>query len=261
MKKLVVVAAVSMAIAFVVGRMSVQVPANAEGRGEQGAGAWTPKGNGDVNGDGAIDISDAVYTLTWLFMGGKAPEVIDCPPPRGGALPATGQTICLNYSYPPPIPCDDAEFPGQDGFYHAGCPSQGRFMDNGDGTITDNCTGLMWQKDTADVSGNGLIGDSEEDGLFWPDALKYCESLNFAGHTDWRLPNVRELQSIVDYGRWDPAIDPVFTAVSDDYWSSSSDLSESDDSLNPWRVRFDAGYVDSWGVTGDHFIRAVRNAP
>ncbi len=63
------------------------------------------------------------------------------------------------------------------------------FRDNGDGTVTDLATGLMWKKDD---SGSGME---------WKDALAYCEDLSYAGHTDWRLPDAKELQSIVDYSR------------------------------------------------------------
>ncbi len=70
------------------------------------------------------------------------------------------------------------------------------FEDNGDGTVTDHATGLMWQQ--AD-SGSGMD---------WEDALAYAEGLTLAGHDDWRLPNVKELQSIVDYTRSPSASDP-----------------------------------------------------
>lgn len=61
--------------------------------------------------------------------------------------------------------------------------------DNGNGTITDNATNLMWmQKDS-------------ENGMNWKDALDYAENANHAGHSDWRLPTIKELQSIVDYSR------------------------------------------------------------
>jgi hypothetical protein len=78
-----------------------------------------------------------------------------------------------------------------------------QFVDNGDGTITDNATGLTWQK--AD-SGRGMN---------WSQALAYAENLDLAGQTDWRLPNAKELQSIVDYTRCpdvtdSAAIDPIF---------------------------------------------------
>jgi formylglycine-generating enzyme required for sulfatase activity len=80
------------------------------------------------------------------------------------------------------------------------------FTDNGDGTVTDAATGLMWQQDDSGV------------GMQWQDALAYAESLSLAGHDDWRLPNAKELQSVVDYTRspdysGSAAIDPVFSCT------------------------------------------------
>ncbi len=77
------------------------------------------------------------------------------------------------------------------------------FVDNGNGTVTDNATGLIW---TQDDSGTGLD---------WEDALNYCASLDYAGISAWRLPDAKELQSIVDYSRSpdatnSAAIDPIF---------------------------------------------------
>jgi len=94
------------------------------------------------------------------------------------------------------------------------------FHDNGDGTITDRATGLMWSE--AD-SGKGLN---------WQDALAWVQSKNtekFLGHSDWRLPNAKELQSVVDYTRI-PASDPLFqlTKLSDGefpyFWTSTTHL-------------------------------------
>ncbi len=81
------------------------------------------------------------------------------------------------------------------------------FTDNGDGTITDVATGLMWQQ-----ADDGTTRD-------WEDALSYAENLSLAGYDDWRLPNAKELQSIVDYSRCpdvtnSAAIDPLFSATS-----------------------------------------------
>jgi hypothetical protein len=69
------------------------------------------------------------------------------------------------------------------------------FVDNGDGTVTDRATGLMWQQ--ADIGS----------GMDWEDALAYAESLTLGGYDDWRLPNVKELQGIVDYTRSPSAVD------------------------------------------------------
>lgn len=78
-----------------------------------------------------------------------------------------------------------------------------QFVDNGDATITDKATGLTWQK-----ADNG-------EGVNWQGALAYAENLTLAGHDDWRLPNAKELQSIIDYTRSpetsnSAAIDPIF---------------------------------------------------
>jgi hypothetical protein len=111
-----------------------------------------------------------------------------------------------------------------------GNPSYGRndFHDNGDGTITDRATGLIWSK-----------ADSGQ-GMNWRDALAWAQKKNaerFLGHDDWRLPNVKELQSIVDYTRspdttHSPAIDPAFhcTTITNEahqadypfYWSATT---------------------------------------
>ena len=77
------------------------------------------------------------------------------------------------------------------------------FTDNGDGTITDKATNLMWMQDD-----NGA-------GVYWEEALTYAENFEYAGYTDWRLPDVKELQSIVDYTRspgttHSAAMDPLF---------------------------------------------------
>lgn len=77
------------------------------------------------------------------------------------------------------------------------------FQDNGDGTISDNATGLMWTQ------------DDDGEGMKWENALYYAENYEFAGQTDWRLPNAKELQSILDYTRApsitnSAAIDPLF---------------------------------------------------
>ena len=109
--------------------------------------------------------------------------------------------------------------------YVRGNPRYGanNFADNGNGTVTDCATGLVWQK--AD-SGRGMD---------WQEALVYAEGLVLAGLDDWRLPNAKELQSIVDYTRAPdasdamrrgPAIDPVFSVATPEswYWTGTTHL-------------------------------------
>ena len=92
-----------------------------------------------------------------------------------------------------------------------GGQSSNNFIDNLDGTITDINTNLMWQKDA------GMP-------CLWQQALSYCENLSLAGYDDWRLPNANEQQSIIDYSRYAPSIDPIFMdTVTSCYWTSTSD--------------------------------------
>lgn len=71
------------------------------------------------------------------------------------------------------------------------------FTDNSDGTITDNVTGLIWQKCSAgQANDSSCTGD--QDILTWQEALDYCNGLSLAGYNDWRLPNIKELYSILD---------------------------------------------------------------
>jgi len=217
------------------------------------AAVGTPSGNGDVNGDGELNIADAVYLLSYLFSSGPAPEPIVG---GGGGLAATGQGTCYDWQGNV-IDCTSAEYPAQDGFYRKGCPKEGRYVDNGDGTVSDTCTGLVWQKDTADVNGDGAI-TWEGDALTWQDALKYCDALVFAARDDWRLPNIRELLSIVDYSRNDPTIDPVFGAISRWYWSSSTGGFWP---VLAWGVLFSIGLGGYDGKDSSYYVRAVRSGP
>jgi hypothetical protein len=240
---------VVLVVGIVAGRLSEQAPVSAEGR---GAGEPPAMPCADLNADGRADISDAVYLLSCLFMGGDCPK---CPPRNGQpvGLPDTGQATCYD-AEGNEVLCDNDTCPGQDGFYETACSVEGRFVDNGDGTVTDNCTGLMWQKDTADTNGDGQIDG--DDRLPWCDGLAYCQNLTFAGHDDWRLPNIRELESIVDYGRSGPATDPVFGAVSSFHWSSSS---RQDVPYQAWLVVFHIGNVIlATKDVVDGFVLAVR---
>jgi len=221
-------------------------------------GGLLASGNGDTNGDQAIDLSDAVYLLTWLFQDGPAP--VPCPREGGvSGLPDSGETLCYDRRGNV-VPCDGdgALCRGQDALYPTGCSSEGRFVENGDGTLTDTCTGLVWLEETADVNLDGRIDSA--DAIPWCDALDYCENLTYAGHDDWRLPNVRELQGIVDYGRFGPATDPVLGAASSTYWSSTTCARFP---IFAWRVIFSDGDVVVGGKSDDetYYVRAVRGGP
>jgi hypothetical protein len=98
--------------------------------------------------------------------------------------------------------------------YVRGNPQYGQngFHDNGDGTVTDRATGLVWMQVD---SGILKAGPAKDGRMTWQEALAWSQGLTFAGKSDWRLPNAKELQSIVDYTRCpdttdSAAIDPVF---------------------------------------------------
>ena len=90
------------------------------------------------------------------------------------------------------------------------------FQDNNDGTVTDKATGLMWMKvDSAKLK----AGKNKDGKMNWQEDLDWAQNLEYAGYSDWRLPNVKEFQSIVDYTRSpattnSAAINPVFQTTS-----------------------------------------------
>ena len=119
------------------------------------------------------------------------------------------------------------------------------FIDNGDGTVSDTDTGLMWQQGTTCCV------------YPWPQALAYCENLVFAGYDDWRLPNINELQSILDYSHYEPSINTTyFPDTYGFYWSSTTNP----DLLNTvFALYFKSGSMGSYYKHYYEFnVRAVR---
>jgi len=101
--------------------------------------------------------------------------------------------------------------------YVRGNPAYGRndFRDEGDGTVSDRATGLVWMKADSGALRAGRNGDGK---MNWQEALEWADNLEYAGYSDWRLPNAKELQSIVDYTRspdatQSAALDPIFEAT------------------------------------------------
>lgn len=135
-----------------------------------------------------------------------------------------------------------------------------RFTDNANGTVTDNLTGLIWAKDAE------LLGS-----LTWSNALTACGTLanGVGGLTDgsvagdWRLPNLRELQSLIDYGQGYPCLpsghpftpdDPEF-GIAGEYWSSSTILANAGAA---WCVNLTYGRLNEFAKTSAHNVWAVR---
>ncbi len=164
------------------------------------------------------------------------------------AIPRTGQTACYDLNGAV-IEC---KLTGQDGDMLAGAtwPSI-RFIDNGDGTVTDNLTGLMWTQDAN-------LGGSYRS---WSEALEYIKTLTVGGYTDWRLPNIHELDSLTDSGAVDPALPhghPFINVLQNFYWTSTS---VAFDTLNAWVVDMsDGGIGSAYKPNIGQYIWPVRKA-
>ena len=191
-------------------------------------------------------------------------------------VPKTGQTTCYDASYNE----GDCSESGQDGEYKKGIASPNpRFTANGDnngdgdcsdsgetcdGTVTDNLTGLIWLK-------NANCADGKRN---WVTALSDVKQLNTDGkmngndcgdtsnsgshQTDWRLPNIKELQSLIDYGQSNPALPSAhpFTDVqSNNYWSSTTQLGRT---KRGWYAPLSDGDVRYGNKTSRYYVWAVR---
>lgn len=194
-----------------------------------------------------------ILTGTTIFgVGGSA---------SAGGLPKTNQTLCYDVAgveevAAAEIACTDGgtALGGQDGYYEEGTALS--YTDNLDGTISDGATGLMWKK-----CSEGKTGVSCETGAdttkTWTEALAVCEADTTGGYTDWRLPNIRELLSIVDYGTAEPAINSLFNSQSAFYWSSTT-FQYPGGQYYAWDVHFLDGHTDSGSKTSSDYVRCVR---
>lgn len=135
------------------------------------------------------------------------------------------------------------------------------YTDNGDGTVTHEPTGLMWQRcpfglnwdtQTTACTGEGATYKS------WSGALNDAESLDFAGHDDWRVPNINELRSLLEWSCENFAINATFFPITHQetsYWSSTSMMSD------PTKARvlsFSSGAETSTRKSEYITVRAVR---
>ncbi|MFC1669325.1 DUF1566 domain-containing protein [Spirochaetota bacterium] len=147
----------------------------------------------------------------------------------------------------------------------------GSYTDNSNGTIKDNITGLTWTRcSMTDANSSNPVMDNttgctNTPGIGkWTDAMAACENLDFAGKTDWRLPNVVELHSLVDVDK-SPLIDTAFfpniPGIFAYYWTSTTyngAIGSSSPICSPktncaWYVNFNDGYVE-----GDK-IRSIKS--
>jgi hypothetical protein len=130
---------------------------------------------------------------------------------------------------------------------------ENRFVDNHDGTVSDTSTCLHWQQATPDVNNDGF-----PDPMDSQSALAYVENLSLGGHDDWRLPDLNELRSIVDYSGSVPTIDiSIFPGTQNSpYWSSTDAIMAMN--FNKWAINFwfandyPSNFIDTF------YVRSVR---
>ena len=206
---------------------------------------------------------DGAYVLSLVVNDGTVSSTADtvtitaATPFPGSAtfkMPDTNQTTSYTAVF------------GEDHDYTINPPS---YTDNLDGTITDNVTGLMWQKCS---NGQGVTDCASgtaatynwyqaagiADGTSNPDgATNVCGELTLAGQTDWRLPSRIELVSLIDNGIYSPAINATYfpSTISSSYWSS---ITLASSTSYAWFVYFDYGYSYYDGKTDTVYARCVR---
>jgi hypothetical protein len=168
-------------------------------------------------------------------------------------LTKTRQTICFDNegNILTDLQSGD-DYYGQDGDYQKGQAMS--YTDNGDGTVTDNVTGLVWGQNQSDS------------GMTWDEAQKYCENLTLGGYDDWRLPSLKELWSIRDFSTGWPYVDTVYFHFAGD---GSQGRSQYTWSSNPYVVNTDEAVKNTVFATndwtghikcfeGDRYVRPVR---
>lgn len=169
--------------------------------------------------------------LGWLALSSDAQQSLL-------KLPDTGQTNSYTVTF------------GEDADYAINQPS---FTNNGDGTVEDNVTGLVWQQ-----------ADGGE--MTWSNAFVYAQTNRVGGQSDWRLPTAHEAFSLLNHGRVNPALDTsYFTASAAQYWWTCDPLVE--DSTHVWAINAGGGIgahkqteTVSAGGTNRYHVRCVRGA-
>ena len=133
------------------------------------------------------------------------------------------------------------------------------YIDNGDGTVTDTNTRLIWMRCAYGQTWDGSTCTGTASTHTWEQALAEAETLTFAGHSDWRMPNRNELQTLADYSKIFPCIDSTWfpnNPTNNDFWSSTTSM---ENAAKAWMVHSGNGYVKPEAAkTGSYYLRMVR---
>jgi hypothetical protein len=147
--------------------------------------------------------------------------------------------------------------------------AESRFSTPVSGVVYDSVTKLYWQAtastteqttcrtyDTNTFTDTNCNNWTANDDCNWCAAKSYCDALSLWGYTDWRLPNLLDLNSILDFSKNNPSIDTTyFASASNYYWSSTSYAA---DTLNAWLVIFNYGSASVNTKTDSYYVRCVR---
>ncbi|GAB6062490.1 Lcl C-terminal domain-containing protein [Deferrisoma palaeochoriense] len=217
---------------------------------------------------GMAAVAAAVVLAGWLVGCADGPAGTDPVPTEAGVkitsgalrtypLVDTGQSACFDTDGEPiDCPAEGAALYGQDAQFTGTSMS---YTDNGDGTVTDEVTGLMWQQTPT--------GEH----LSWAEAIAYCEALELGGYGDWRVPSANELFSLSDFSQGWPYIDTEVFDLSDptvskdeQYWTSTAyagvTVEGRDEAV--FGVNFGTGHIKAYpgSVTGPTAkrVRCVR---
>lgn len=212
----------------------ISITSGTSGTGDGTVGYSVSSNTSSSDRTGTMTIAGETFTVSQ--------DGADTPRITFDSLPDTGQTESYTDTF------------GEDSDYTINPQSYTKLDDTGTALndnaaswaiVKDNVTGLIWQKATA----------SERN---WDSAVTYCENLTLGGYSDWRLPTVMELSTLVNSGTYNPAIDADFfpnTMSSFFSWSSTTNANYTGDA---WYVVFNYGYVDYDLKSYTNYVRAVR---
>ena len=190
-------------------------------------------------------ISLLVFNVSFLNSGSVHCFGNDCSSGSSYAMPDTGQSTSYTDTF------------GEDNDYQPEA-TQMSYTINADNTVTDNITGLMWRRCSQGMDDNATCTGTPAS-YAWESALSVCED-ETTDYTDWRLPNIKELFTLVKLEGSSPFIDQTtFPATEGNYYlTGTTDLLDDTDAMV---VRFNYGSVSSYRKSSSGYLRCVRAGP